>query len=290
MEKHIDNVAFIIPAHPPYYHYVYKLVNTIKEIIDIYIIFSNNNDYAQFIMKDQIKAIMLDENVNTKSIITYKKFHGLKTLKNNLKYEYFIVCDSQSNIIVDNFTKENVTKKIEAIFNNKIIYGCEINTTYPNYELSMKITRQTTEIFKERKDELKSLTNDYHLYYWWSDLPVYKRDHLDDFFSKIDYSNIDYFHFDHMIYQNYLMLYHNFTILNMVPLLSLPLIKKKKVNASLEYFITDDENDLHVLKQNGYGFSWVFPVLFNKYRDFLINEGTFLLYHLNMEGVSLFVL
>ncbi len=86
------------------------------------------------------------------------------------------------------------------------------------------------------------------------------------------------------------MLYHDFKLLNMIPYLSIPLIKQKKINASLEYFITNDVKDLECLKKYNYGFSWVFPVLFNTYKDFLLNEGTFILYHINMKDLPLFIL
>ena len=68
-------------------------------------------------------------------------------------------------------------------------------------------------IFKSNddKNKLKKLTNNYQLYYWWSDLPIYKGYHLDDFFSKLNCNmELMWSHFDHKIYLNYLVLYYNF--------------------------------------------------------------------------------
>ena len=291
MSEKIHNIAMVIPSHPPYYNYVYNLLNNISKIIDIYIVFSNDSDYNNFMMKEHIKPIIIDDVSKTKSIITYKKFYALNKLKDSSQYDYFIVCDSEIDIVPENFNKENITSKIGNIYKNKTIYGCEINTDYAAYDIPNKIVRQCSQLFgPETEEKMKEITNNYNIYYWWSDIPTYKREHLEDFFSKMNYDNIDYYHFDHVIYCNYLMLYHDFKFLNMIPHLSIPLIKNKKLNASLEYFITNDPKDLDTLKENNYGFSWAFPVLFNQYRDFLVKEGTFLLYHINMKDLPLFIL
>ena len=44
----IKKVAFLIPIHPPHYHYIYNLVNNLTKNdikVDIYLIFSNVEDY-----------------------------------------------------------------------------------------------------------------------------------------------------------------------------------------------------------------------------------------------------
>jgi hypothetical protein len=48
---------------------------------------------------------------------------------------------------------------------------------------------------------------------------------------------------------------------------------------SLESYYTEKESDMIEMKNMGYGFSWVIEPLFNKHKEFLENEGTFLLYH-----------
>ena len=122
-------------------------------------------------------------------------------------------------------------------------------------------------------DELKNITNNFQLYYWWSDLPVYKREHLTDFFSKICYNNINWNHFDHKIYLNYLILYHKFNILNFSNLIN--------HYWSLESYNTNNKENLSILKNNNYGFSWATPRFLNNHKDFLMKEGCCLLYHLD---------
>ena len=60
-------LAFIIPIHPKHYNYIYNLINVIFQnniIIDIYLVFSNENDYNVFPYKSKVefrKVVTLDE-------------------------------------------------------------------------------------------------------------------------------------------------------------------------------------------------------------------------------------
>jgi hypothetical protein len=122
-------------------------------------------------------------------------------------------------------------------------------------------------------DTLEQITENYTLYFWWSDLPVYKREHLTHFFSLIEYNNINWYHFDHVIYVSYLILHHDFTLLNITPLLNHPW--------SLEMYNTQNIDNLQTLKSIHYSFSYITNHLYSNYVDFFKNENTFLLYHLD---------
>ena len=79
----IENVAMLIPIHPPYYNYMYQLIHKLKDgniHIDIYLIFSNMEDYNLFYFKNEIHPIIL-EPFDTKSIVTYKKLKSLALIK-----------------------------------------------------------------------------------------------------------------------------------------------------------------------------------------------------------------
>jgi hypothetical protein len=281
IEKNIiTSVAFIISIHPKHYEFMYKFIDLVYSTaaIDIYLVFSSEEDYQKFERKDKINKIVYEKNnslvvyniytfTNSNSIVVHKKFHALEQLKNNTKYDYFIVCDAEIQIIPENFNNTNILNKINKIYENKIIYaGTDISRK--------KITETSANLFNnEDQNKLKDITQDFSLYYWWSDLPVYKREHLNDFFSKIDYENINWYHFDHLIYLNYLILYHNFTILNITPLIN--------HTSSLETFVPKNEKYLDVLKNNKYGFSWVSNNFWINNTNFLMKEGTFLIYHLD---------
>ena len=275
----MNKVALCIPIHPKHYNYIYNLIDLTNQNhdnnidiynIDIFLIFSNEKHYNSFNKKDFIKKIILPPNTHSPFIVTYKKFYCLEILKNEEKYDYFIVCDAEITIIPENFNRNNILNKINKIYQNKLIYA-----GVPNRRHIERIIKESASIFVNNEDvnKLKNITNNFKLYYWWSDLPIYKREHLTDFFSKICYDNIIWHHFDHIIYLNYLILYHNFNILNISDLI--------KCHWSLESYNTKDEKHLSILKNNNYGFSWVTPQFFYNYKDYLLKEGCFLLYHLD---------
>jgi len=262
-------IAFIIPIYPKHYYYIYNLIDLIFQnniIIDIYLVFSNENDYNVFDKKDKIKKIIIPQ-IKTFNIVTYKKFFALETLKNDINYDYFIVCDAETTIIPENFTEINILNKILKIYENKIIYAGETNCK----KMKDIIKSSTTLIYNG--NQLKNITKKYTLYFWWSDLPVYKREHLTDFFYKINYSNINWNHFDHKVYLSYLVLYHNFNIINLTEIIG--------INWSLESYNTDNIDNLNLLKLNNYGFSYITTNFYRNHINFFMNEGTFLLYHLD---------
>lgn len=264
-------VALVIPIHPPNYCYIYHLLRVFEYYqvyIDIFLVFSSEDDYTAFNQKDKIKKIVTPR-LNTNSIVTYKKFYALEQLKDDKRYDYFIVCDSEITIIPENFHEPNILYKIEQIYNNKLIYAGDT----AGYIIATTITKTCCDLFPDKLDILEKLTNNYNLYFWWSDLPVYKREHLSHFFSVINYSNIVYRHFDHIIYSCYLLLYHDFTIINTTPITSRPW--------SLERYYYPDIDKLNNLKSRKYGFSYISKLLYFSNTAFVVNEGSFLIYHVD---------
>jgi len=265
-------IAIIIPIYPKHYNHIENLRNKLKSIkncIDIYLVFSNNDDYDCFKYKDDFKKIIIDK-IDPNNIITYKKFYGLKALKDNKKYSHFIVCDSEITIIRKNFNLENIINKVQKIFNNKKIFAGYVNDIKTN-----NLIKCTTDLFINDNDrnKLKELTLNYKLFYWWSELPVYDASHLDDFFSKIDYTIMVYNHFDHLLYLNYLMLYRNFELFNITPSLN--------HNWSLECYNTNNNDKLKLLQEYNYSFSWIDPYFYLTNKEFSIENGSFLIYNLD---------
>jgi len=234
--------------------------------IDIHLVFSNREDYNVFTLKNEIHPIIL-EPFETKSIVTYKKFVGLKHLADS-KYDYIICCDSEIDIICENFTSENINNKIENIFDNKKIYAGNIGGSHFRC-----IPEGCANMFPERYEDLKYITNDFTLYFWWSDLPVYRRGDLIPFFNMINYDNILWEHFDCIIYQYYLILFHNFQIIDTTPI--------TKINWCLEELYTDNIETLTSLIEIKYGFSWNTQKFYNLNKEFVKSQKGFLMYHLD---------
>lgn len=279
-------IAFIIPLHLPKFKHIYNLknkFNIINKCCDIYLVFSNENEYDKFIYKEYIKSIILPQGYETNNHVTFKKFYALNALKT--QYMYYIVCDSEIDIIDQNFTLENIMTKINKFYNSKIIFAGEVKSNdvdiFTGKDASQRInsiTETSCNILKniDDKKKLKTLTNNYTLYYWWSDLPIYKGSHLDDFFNKINFNTIlEPYHFDHKIYTNFLLLYHDFKFINITSLIG--------VKWSLESFKDYDINKLEKLKNNSYTFSWITYHCFHIHKRYFIENGSFLLYHLDRK-------
>jgi hypothetical protein len=268
----IDNIAFLIPIHPRHYHFMYNLINKCRNNdieVDIFLVFSGNTtDYDNFNMKNEIKPIICDT-LNTSSIVTFKKFFGLKQLINS-KYDYIICCDSEIDILCHNFTNENINNKIQNIFNNKKVYAGDT----PGLKLTKLITQTSANVFPEKRSFLKNITKNFRLYFWWSDLPVYRTTDLTPFFNMIHCDNINFHHFDYIIYQYYLILCHGFEIINTTPI--------TKLKWSLEQLErVNDINILEKLVDINYGFSWNTKRTYEKNKNFIESQKGFLIYHLD---------
>jgi len=282
------NIAFVIPIHPPKYNYIYNLIEKFKKYnikIDIYLIFSSQNDYNAFNMKSDIHYFIasfdlkLDDNGRT-PIVTCKKFFALKQLCNSTEYDYFICCDSEIDIIPENFTCKNLNDKIENIFNNKLIYAGNLKDNPPNLAHIIppanNVNKKSAKLLLSYYDKLKTITDDFNLFFWWSDLPVYRKTDLIDFFNTINinnYQDMQYEQFDYIIYQYYLIIKHNFKIINHSLLTN--------CYYSLEYLWDTDINMMHKLSDLKVGFSWCSKRVYEHNRDFLLAKKLCIIFHID---------
>jgi len=284
--EQIEGIAFVIPIHPPHYHYLYTLLDKLKEnniTIDIFLVFSTEDDYNMFEMKAEIKPIVLNTEINKKSIITFKKFFALNYLIPS-KYEYFICCDAEIDIIPKNFNAENIKEKLTNIFKNKSIYAGHLNGRVDISIINIKCAT----IFEEHYYELAELTEDFMLYWWYSDINVYRRADLEDFFKTIRYNEITphllYEHFDYIIYQYYLIIKERFTIINTTDITG--------VNWSFERLYNNHNNIephktiINRLSDIKYGFGWVNKILYERNIDNIVSKGTFIIYNLDRLEVK----
>lgn len=264
----IENIAILIPIHPPRYHFMYNLLTKLKNeniSIDIYLVFSNETDYHMFHMKNEIRPIVISNPFISNSIVTFKKFYGLKELANS-KYDYIICCDSEIDIIPKNFTSENINQKIKEIFHNKNIYAGDCSGIWVT-----NLIKEAAAFFPDKYEALKELTNNFTLYFWWSDLPVYRRTDINPFLTMIQQDKIC--EFDYLIYQCYLMLVHDFKIINTTPI--------TKLQWSFENLFTNNTDILNNLIRIKYGFSWVNKNFYSINKDFIEAQKGFLVYHLD---------
>ena len=212
-----NKIAFIIPIYPPHYNYGNALLksfyaNSLEAQADLWFVFTNEeeaNKYGTYENK-----IILPEELrifDNRGIINIKKFYGLKTLQN--KYDYYIILDSEIEFIKN----IDLYSLCEQIYKDKKLYG---NTVWNFEHLGMERIRQKCRAYFTSCSNFKNITNEEKdLYLWFSNLPVYKNDYLQEFFDVIDYKKNIYkltlLDFEHYIYMYYLVLYKNFKIIDL---------------------------------------------------------------------------
>ena len=247
---------------------MYQLLNKFKYnniSIDVYCIFSNRGEYDAFIMKDMIKEIILESVPDDRSIVKYKRLHGLKQMINT-KYDYIISCVSETDIVPENFTKDNITKKLSDIFTNKKLYGVNMSHI-PRFN---DIMSACANVFTgEEHTKVQTATNHLRLYTYFYEVPVYKREHIQNFLDTIKYDTLKltWFNFDNLMYDYYLVSIHNFKIVD------------------VSQFARDDGNGIYTdtpdsfdkLKNTGFGFGNVGNKFWKLMRAKLVEEKTFMI-------------
>lgn len=241
-----NKICFLIPIYPAHYKYLTFLNNLNKEhTFSIIFILTYINDKillinllknTKFITSTftNIKFITLEENTNVckyinnfndryLGIINIKKFYGLYYLINNFeydKYDYIATVDSEMEFI--NVT--NLYSKFKLYCEKKIVIAG--NTAIRNniHNFLDSIHEKCIEHFD--KDEIKiinSESNNGKYYFWYSDISIYDRKILPDFFKYIRFDDsienfsafikkINFWSFDYIIYYYYCIINHNYKI------------------------------------------------------------------------------
>jgi hypothetical protein len=289
------SIAFIIPVFHAHFHHIYNNIEVFKyNKVPLFLIFSNIGEMELYIKhappgeREYAKCIVLPpELVNDeKTIVTSKKFYAFKKLIDS-DYDYFISIDAEILVNPAFLTNENILEKVLKVFENKKIFGGmmdphDFNTrmtgSHVNFELFSKILRNAASVFKDAEFEIiKEKTNNFRLYTVWNDLVVYKKDHLMDFFSKIDERKItDRLYFDDVIYHYYLFLYHGFTFFNVTEIIP-------DMQTSFELFVEFTRDELDLIKEMGFSYSWTTLHEYKRHKDFFDAERLFLCYHVDRE-------
>lgn len=268
----MDRVAFVIPIHPPFYQYIRTFLSTYPENSSrIYLVFSTPEDRDAFGVHPAVTPIVIPQGLtfsmhSPDGIVDYKKFYALSQLM-DAPHDYFITCDAEIQLVLHNFTPENVLFKIESLFAIKRIYhGVSNGDRFGDLNRISMFSEQELE-------RLRDMSGRRSIHFWWSDLPVYRRDTLKDFFERFPIPIEITSRPDYIMYQCYLALYHGFSFTDVSTLFP--------IQSSLEGFATTKEQNIHKLTRVGYGHSWVVHTHYKINHKVLNELGTFLVYHLN---------
>jgi hypothetical protein len=207
-------------------------------------------------------------------VIAIKKYYALMTLAES-DYDYFVVVDSEVEVIPEYFTKENILSKINHIFSNKKVFGGTLDMEDAAAGCYINILKCSASVFRSPDDfrKLLTLTKGFTLYTVWGDIPVYERRSLKDFFEKIDVQRIEHRdYFDDVIYSNYLVLHQGFSFVNVTE-------RIPHVRTSFEVMIGYTPEEMKVVKDLGFSFSWITGQGYDQHAEFLQEQKTYMKFH-----------
>lgn len=272
----IDWCAILIPIYPPHYEYAYKFIEKTSDIFHLYFIFSSEEDYSLFQRKDEIHFFLMPP-TSPEGIINKKKLFGLSSLQNS-SYTYILVIDAETDFLRSSFSEKNLADKIKTIFQAKQIYGKTIEHFREQKTMSHVIHSCISLFPPEVWTPLLEETESFTIYSWWSDLPVYRREDIEDFLKYIPFEQLQFTHFDHILYSYYLIAYKGFHMCNLSSYI--------KGNIPLDYFIGTSEEQLISLYEKGLGFSYINYALYKTFPHFFQKIGAIFLYHLDRTYIE----
>ena len=257
----MNRCAFCIPIHPKHYEYAYYILETIEDA-DLYFIFSNKEEQELFRPKLAYNSLLLtdftdiDAVKKVNSFVTIKKFYALMVLKN--KYDYIACIDAEVKFLIN----KGFYKMMKAIADSKTVIGVKVkvdNRAARNilYESLINLTP------KENHKSLQEISQNFTIYTWWSNVPVYDCSLLTQFFNWVQFKNFTWFVFDHLLYNYYCVLFHNYQI------------KIVDGSTSLE---TASSRSLEKIDKTEKLY-WVNYNAFSKNTEYYINNGFYIVYH-----------
>lgn len=205
----MGKICFAIPTFPEHYLYALDFMKSFTEYhydqqADLFFIFTSPEDRDGFVPCDSIvlpKSLRIMKN---RGIINIKKFYALMQLKD--KCEYIIVIDDESLFC----RAVDLYKICNSFFERRILYGNIVENA--SWDFSHMVPNSCKKFFDEETQKI--LTSP--LYLWFNQIPIYKCEHLKDFFKTTDMGHrihwLAFTDFDYYVYMFYLIAQHGFDI------------------------------------------------------------------------------
>jgi hypothetical protein len=273
-----NKCAFCVPLHPKHYDYGYKILKQLQnKDADLYFIFTtqkdkndfemniqNNYKYNYLILTDFTELEKLNDN---NSWVSVKKIYALSEL--HTKYDYISCIDSEVMFI----NTTNFYNVMKNITNNKKIIGGNVSNSKNKDYIKIIKNSLTNIVPYEDVDKLKQISNDYTIYTWWSNLPVYDCKKAKEFLQWINFNNtyfldkINWYVFDDLLYNYFLILKYDFELI-IIP----------ELNSSLEYA---NNNIIQKIDKTICKLYWVNYSVYKKDIEYYKNNDFILVYHLD---------
>jgi hypothetical protein len=215
----MNKTATIITTHLPKFHYSFNFLESyikyVEQPHDLYFIFTNEDEAKHFNLQSNFKYVnnykplILSESLRNKgSIVNVKKFFALNSIIS--EYDYVGVYDCESEFI-KNCNLDLVYKDISSydyIKANVSKIGGNI----------VKIAAGFMGL--DTNESLIKETQNYSLYWWFNEIPVYKKELFIEFYDwykshpNLDVFESEYYAFDYIIYVIWLVCFKQFKIKN----------------------------------------------------------------------------
>jgi len=257
----MNKCAFVIPIHPKHFTFAETIIDQLSgSDADLYFVFTTKTDREMFpykanslILSDYVDLSIVEKK---NSFITLKKFYALLNLKD--KYDYITCIDSEVKFL----KTSGFYDLMKQIAERRSFYGSVLETSNTGrciiYETLFNLT-----LAKDREN-LMNLSRNCSIYTWWSNIPVYTCDYLDEFFRWINFDkNLDKYSwsvFDHMLYNYFCVLFKGYRI-KLDP----------ELCTSFEFLATEVIEKLDT--------NWVSFSAYNSNPDFYNNRDFYLVFH-----------
>ena len=241
-----DKICFLIPIYPEHYKYLtfLNILNNQHTFTIIFILtFINDKNLLINFLKNKIlinssftniNFITLEENnniapyihtFNSKNlgIINIKKFYGLYYLINNKEYDkfhYIAAIDAEIEFI----NVANIYDKFKTYCEKKLVIAGNTVIKQNIHNFLDDIHDKSIEHFNDNDIKIiNAETNQGKYYFWYSDINIYDRKILPEFFKYIQFDDtsihfsqfikkINFFSFEYVIYYYYCIVFHNYKI------------------------------------------------------------------------------
>ena len=283
MHDATKNCCFLIPVHPKHYHYVYDIMNKSYDVPFVcYILFTNRGEYELFGLKyvfgeeeGKFRALFLEdlcalrdmwgEFDRARSWINVKKLLGVRHLYRTTEFASILVVDAEVTFIPQ---KEGVSHEalVKMSCDRACIIGTEHNGDAP---IIQKINHNAMSVLpRDWYDRMCELTNSRRFLAWFTNIPIYERKYLGEFFEAVGEDfvrKLTYHSFDHVVYYLFLA-YKGYVTLD-------------RVDVGLECY---PHIDKFVQISGKYPILWVTNRIYiNDPEYFMRHPHTFIVFHLD---------
>ena len=176
-DKGYDRVAIVIPVHPPKFAFAERLSESFckhaDNLVDLFYVYTNDDEmdkmHRELCKCERIFSLTLDTSIDHGALRkhntypAFKKIWGVAQIMD--RYEYVASFDAESLILDGEATLSSV---IVDIGQRDRVYGCCTNRSIP---LSINAAAKQ---FVESNLGVPTGTCNELIYFWFSDIPVYK--------------------------------------------------------------------------------------------------------------------